>query len=208
LTLSTVNMPPAWYFVDTVKLREGVTTGIEYNRLPHFEQSLLPEAISGWECTPFTSTTFDHWWQEWSQHIFNAPVSTYCSLLDLYFEATPKVCFIHCIPRFPYLKNVFTYFDELQDLAGLVAPLVNYDIWCPDPRLGNDAPSLKALMKKPTSNLPDDQPIAILKRKQLAASQKTTSKKTRTTSSKQLKSLAVAAIKVSFHKYMIYPCIS
>jgi hypothetical protein len=85
--------------------------------------------------------------------------------------------------------------------------LVNYDIWCPDPRLGNDAPSLKALMKKPVSNLPDDQPITTLKRKHPAASQKTTSKKTKTTS-KQLKSLVDAAIKVSIHKYIIYPCIS
>jgi hypothetical protein len=37
--------------------------------------------------------------------------------------------------------------------------------------MGNDAPSLKALMKKPTSDLPDDQPIATLKRKQPAAPQ-------------------------------------
>jgi len=57
----------------------------------HFEQSLLPEAISGWECAPFTSTAFDHWWQEWGQHIFNAPVSTYYSLLDLDFHTAPEV---------------------------------------------------------------------------------------------------------------------
>jgi len=69
-------LPPALYFADKVKPREVVTAGTEYNRLLHFEQSLLPEAISGWECTPFTSTAFDHWWQEWSQHIFNAPLST------------------------------------------------------------------------------------------------------------------------------------
>jgi hypothetical protein len=39
-------------------------------------------------------------------------------------------------------------------------------------------------MKKPTSDLPDDQPIATLKRKQPTASQNTTSKKTKVTSSK------------------------
>jgi hypothetical protein len=75
---------------------------------------------------------------------------------------------------------------------------VNYDIWCPDPRLDNDAPSLKTLMKKPTSNLPDDQPIATLKRKQPGASQKKTSKKTKVASSKQLKSLANVATEVPF----------
>jgi hypothetical protein len=63
---------------------------------------------------------------------------------------------------------------------------VNYDIWCPNPRLGNDETSLRALMKKPTSNLPDDQPIATLKRKQSTTSQKRTSKKTKATPSKQL----------------------
>ena len=78
-------LPLALYFADT--------TIIEYNKILHFEQSLLPKAISAWECTPFTSTTFDHWWQEWSQHIFNEPVSVYCSLLDLDFQATPEVCF-------------------------------------------------------------------------------------------------------------------
>jgi hypothetical protein len=41
-------------------------------------------------------------------------------------------------------------------------------------------------MKKPTSNLPDDQQIATLKRKQPAASQKRTSKKTKVAPSKQL----------------------
>jgi hypothetical protein len=76
--------------------------------------------------------------------------------------------------------------------------MVNYDIWCPDPRLGSDALSLKALMKKPASYLPDDQLITTLKRKQPATSQKTTSKKTWTTSSKKLKSLADVATKVTF----------
>jgi len=75
---------------------------------------------------------------------------------------------------------------------------VNYDKWCPDRRLGWDAPSLKTLMKKPASNLPDDQPIAKLKRKQLVVSQKTTSKKIKVTSSKQLKSLVDADIEVTF----------
>jgi hypothetical protein len=87
---------------------------------------------------------------------------------------------------------------------------VNYDIWCPDPRLGSDAPSLKALMKKPTLDLPDDQPIATLKIKQPAASQKITTKKTKITSSKQLKSLADVAIEVTFlltHKYTVCLCI-
>ena len=53
----------ALFFANKVKPRETVTTIIEYKRILHFEQSLLPEAISGWECTPFTSTVFDHWWQ-------------------------------------------------------------------------------------------------------------------------------------------------
>ena len=169
--------PRALYFGDKVKPREAVNTGVEYNRILHFEQSLLLEAISGRDCTPFTSTAYDQWWQEWSQHIFNAPVSTYCSLLDLDFKATPEVCFIHCIFRFQYLRMLLTYFDQLQDLTSLTPPLVNYDIWCPNSRLGNDAPSLRALMKKPTSNLPDDQPIATLKRNQSTASQKRISKK-------------------------------
>jgi len=86
-------LPLALYFADKVKPREAVTTRTEYNRLLHFEQSLLLEAISGWECTPITSTAFDQWWQEWSQHIFNAPVSTYCSPLDPDFQAISEVCF-------------------------------------------------------------------------------------------------------------------
>jgi hypothetical protein len=76
-----------------VKPRETVNTEIEYNRILHFEQSLLPEAISGWEFIPFTSSTFDNWWQEWSQHIFNEPASVYCSSLDPDFEAAREVCF-------------------------------------------------------------------------------------------------------------------
>ena len=50
-------LPPALFFVDKVKPRETITTRIEYNRILHFDQSLLLEAISGWECTRFTSTT-------------------------------------------------------------------------------------------------------------------------------------------------------
>jgi len=62
-------LPPALFFADKVKPREAIATGIEYNRILHFEQSLLPEAIIGWNYTLFTSTAYDHWWQEWSQHI-------------------------------------------------------------------------------------------------------------------------------------------
>ena len=86
-------LPLALFFADKVKPTEGVTTRIEYKRLLHFEQCLLPEAISGWDCTLFTSIVFDHWWQDRGQHIFNTPVSTYCSLLDPDFQATPVVCF-------------------------------------------------------------------------------------------------------------------
>jgi len=53
-------LPPTLFFVDKVKPRETVTTGIEYNKILDFEQSLLLEAISGWECAPFTSIAFDH----------------------------------------------------------------------------------------------------------------------------------------------------
>jgi len=75
---------------------------------------------------------------------------------------------------------------------------VNYDIWCLNPRLGWDAPSVKALMRRLALNLPDNQPIAILKRKQPTVSQKTTSKKIKVTSYKQLKSLVDRAIEVNF----------
>jgi hypothetical protein len=54
-------LPLSLYFADKVKPREAVNTGVKYNTILHFEQSLLPEAISGWECTPFTSIAYDHW---------------------------------------------------------------------------------------------------------------------------------------------------
>jgi hypothetical protein len=177
-------LPTALFFADKVKLRETVSAGIEYNRILHFEQSLLPEAISGWECTLFTSTAFDHWWQEWSQHIFNVLVSVYCSSLDLDFQAALEVCLINYTLIFLSPQNRFTYINCLQDLASLNPPLVTYDIWCPNPRLGSDAPPLKDLLKKPALDLPEDQLIATLKRKQLAASQKATLKKTKVTPSK------------------------
>jgi hypothetical protein len=88
---------------------------------------------------------------------------------------------------------------------------VNYDLWCPDPRLGCDAPSLKALMKKPALDFLDDQPIIKLKRKQSTICQKTTSKKINATSSKQLKSLANAATEVTLLpicNYILYLYIS
>jgi hypothetical protein len=56
-------------------------------------------------------------------------------------------------------------------------------------------------MKKPASSLPDDQLIAKLKVKQSVISQKTTSKKIKITSSKQLKSLVDATIKVTFSNF-------
>jgi len=104
-------LPPALFFADKVKPREIVTTGIEYNRILHFEQSLLPEAINGWECTPFTSTAFDHWWQEWSQHIFSAPVSTYFSLLDPDFQAIHEVCFYTLYFQILIPQNKLTHFN-------------------------------------------------------------------------------------------------
>ena len=57
---------------------------------------------------------------------------------------------------------------------------------------------MNALVKKPASNLLDDQSIIKLKIKQSVVSQKTTTKKVKVTSSKQLKSLADATIEVTF----------
>jgi hypothetical protein len=57
-------------------------------------------------------------------------------------------------------------------------------------------------MKWIASDLPNDQPIAKLKRKQSAISQKS-AKKHRATSTKQLKSLVYAAIKVYFFQNKI-----
>jgi hypothetical protein len=53
-------LPLALLFADKVKLRETINSAIEYNRILHFEQSLLPKAISGWDCVSFTSSAFDH----------------------------------------------------------------------------------------------------------------------------------------------------
>jgi hypothetical protein len=59
-------LPLALFFADKVKPRETINNSIEYNRILHFEQSLLLEAISGLECVPFTSLAFHHLWQECS----------------------------------------------------------------------------------------------------------------------------------------------
>jgi hypothetical protein len=53
-------LPPTLFFAHKVKPRETLTTRIEYNRILHFEQSLLLEAISAWECISFTSIAFDY----------------------------------------------------------------------------------------------------------------------------------------------------
>jgi hypothetical protein len=48
-------LPPAVFFSDKLKPRQTINNSIEYNMILHFEQTLLLEAISGWECVPFTS---------------------------------------------------------------------------------------------------------------------------------------------------------
>jgi len=99
----------ALFFADKVNPRETVNMGIKCNKILHFEQSLQPEAISGWECIPFTSTAFDHWWQEWSQHIFNEPVSIYYCSLDLDFQAALEVCFYTLYFQNFTLHNIFIF---------------------------------------------------------------------------------------------------
>jgi hypothetical protein len=101
-------LPPSLFFANKVKPRETLTTRIEYNRISHFEQSLLPEAISGWECTPFTSTAFDRWWQEWSQHIFNEPITVHCSLLDT-FKLHLRYDLIHLVFTILYSQDTLKH---------------------------------------------------------------------------------------------------
>jgi len=57
-------LPPTLFFANKLKPRETIDNSIEFNRILQFEQALLLEAISGWECVPFTSLVFEHWWQE------------------------------------------------------------------------------------------------------------------------------------------------
>jgi hypothetical protein len=84
-------LPPGLFFADKLKPRETVTNSIEFNNILQFEQTALLEAINGWKGIPFTSLAFDHWWQEWSQHILSEATSIYCFSLDSDFQADLKV---------------------------------------------------------------------------------------------------------------------
>jgi hypothetical protein len=93
----------------------------------------------------------------------------------------------------------------LQDLTELTPPQIAYQKWCPNPRLGWNAPSLQAVMKRKATDPLDDQPIISLVQKG-AGSSKRAVKKVRVSKPQpkdiptpgadenQLKSLADAAI--------------
>lgn len=108
-------------------------------------------------------------------------MASYCFTLESDFQATP------------------------EDLTELTPPQIAYQKWCPNLRLGWNAPSLQAVMKRKATDPLDDQPIISLVQKG-ADSSKRAVKKVRVSKPQpkdtptpgadenQLKSLADAAI--------------
>jgi len=58
-------LPPCLFFADKLKPREAVNSGLEFNKILQFERSLPVEIMKEWNCQPFSSSSFNTWWQEW-----------------------------------------------------------------------------------------------------------------------------------------------
>jgi RNA recognition motif-containing protein len=192
-------LPPCLFFVDKIKPREAVNSGLEFNKILQFERSLPVEIIKEWNCQSFSSSSFNTWWQESHQHLFCSAVSSYCSILEPDFQANPKVLSFACSSLTHYhlsLERFLTQFISL-DLVESTPPTVAYKTWCPYPRLGWNAPSMRTIMKRKATDALEHQPLSTYKR---SASKKPKSKAKKTllpqADEQQLKSLADAAIEV------------
>jgi hypothetical protein len=194
-------LPPCLFYADKLKPREALNSRLEFNRILQFERSLPVEIIKEWNCQPFSSSSFNTWWQEWHHHLFCSVVSSYCSILEPDFQANPEVLSLASSSLTHYhlfLERFLTQFIS-QDLVESTPPTVAYMIWCPYPRLGWNAPSLSTIMKRKAIDALEDQPLSTYKR---SASKKPKSKAKKTplpqADEQQLKSLADAAIEVPF----------
>jgi hypothetical protein len=76
--LGLSQLPIRPFFVDLVKPREVINSGLEYDRL----KNLMPDTetidLEGWTISSFTTKPFRQWWSEWSLHLFCASAKTCC----------------------------------------------------------------------------------------------------------------------------------
>jgi len=77
-------LPIALCYADVVKLRETITSGLEWIRIaqlpPNADTSHID--LSAWIPALFITQAYKQWWEEWKEHLFCTSALIYCGMID------------------------------------------------------------------------------------------------------------------------------
>ena len=80
-------------YADVVKPREVITSGLEWIRIAW----LQPDAdttdidLSAWVPALFMTHLYQHWWEEWKEHLFRVSAHTYRNMIDPEYDGPDDV---------------------------------------------------------------------------------------------------------------------
>jgi len=86
-------LPIRLCYANVVKLREVITSGLEWIRIAQ----LQPDAdttdidLSAWVPALFITQSYKRWWEEWKEHLFRVSGHTYRNMIDLEYEVLDDV---------------------------------------------------------------------------------------------------------------------
>jgi hypothetical protein len=83
-------MPPRLFLHEFLKPREEIKELMHSSRVFHY---VCSPTVYTWPFVPISLThpTFNSWWQEFHDHIFNEPVHSFCAELMPDFQPTSEV---------------------------------------------------------------------------------------------------------------------
>jgi len=89
-------LPIALCYVDVVKPREIITSGLEWIRIaqlpPNSDTSDID--LSAWIPALFITQAYKQWWAEWKEHLFCRSALTYRGMIDSAYKVPENaVCF-------------------------------------------------------------------------------------------------------------------
>jgi len=95
-------LPIRLCYANVVKLREIITSGLEWIRIAQLQPDVDTTDIdlSAWVLALFITQLYKHWWEEWKEHLFRVSAHTYRDMIDSDYKVPDNIVSPLPIPQF------------------------------------------------------------------------------------------------------------
>jgi len=109
-------LPIVLCYADVVKLRETITSSLEWIRVAQLQSNADTSDIdlSAWVPALFITQMYKQWWEEWKEHLFCISALTYRGMIDSKYKVPENTVSLQPMPQF------FYYFHSYRQLTSSV----------------------------------------------------------------------------------------